>query len=65
MLATSIRHGDLVIDYHADGSVQIVRQSNMQGIVISLTEWGWVCKVMELHDWPIAPPTNPNYEVRP
>jgi hypothetical protein len=54
-----------VIDYHADGSVQIVRQSNMQGIVISLTEWGWVCKVMELHDWPIAPPTNPNYEVRP
>jgi hypothetical protein len=56
MLATSIRHGDLVIDFHADGSVQVVRQSNASGIVLSLSEWQYLCKVMELHEWPMAPP---------
>jgi hypothetical protein len=62
MLATCIRHGDLVIDYHADGSVQIVRQSNMTGLVLSVSEWDYLVRVQSLHDAPMAPPQRTDLE---
>lgn len=64
MLPTSIRHGDLVIDYQADGCVQIVRQSNATGIVLSVSEWTFIQKVLDLQGWPVAPPTNATVELR-
>lgn len=56
MLTTHIRHGDLVIDMEADGTVQLVRQSNGQCIRLSLSEWEYVQRVAALHSWPVAPP---------
>lgn len=63
MIPTHIRKGDLVIDMHGDGTVQIVRQSNMQGIVLSISEWQYLIHVAELHGWPVVPPTNPTPEI--
>lgn len=60
MLTTSIRHGDLVIDIESDRSVRIVRQSNAQSIELSYSEWIYVLKVAEIHDWPVAPPSPPS-----
>jgi hypothetical protein len=57
MLATSIRHGDLVIDYDPDGSVRITRQSNAMAIQLSRSEWTFVLRTADLAGWPIAPPT--------
>lgn len=56
MLATSIRHGDLVIDLEPNGDVQVTRQSNAQAIRLSTSEWAYLLKVADLHGWPIAPP---------
>ena len=56
MLATSVKHGDLMIDMQTDGSVNVVRQSDMSHIILSLTEWRYLLMVAELHGWPIAPP---------
>jgi hypothetical protein len=55
---TCIRHGDLVIDFNADGSVQLARKSNMTAIVLSITEWVFILKLCEIHDWPVAAPAN-------
>jgi len=62
MIATHIRHGDLVIDMDSCGDVQIVRQSTGQAIRLSLTEWNYLCQIAELHGWPIAPPIHPVLE---
>lgn len=56
MLATNIRHGDLCIDMRSDGSVQIVRQSDMTAVLLSLTEWNYLQVVMGLHGWPVVAP---------
>lgn len=64
MMPTHIRKGDLVIDMHGDGTVQIVRQSTMQGIVLSISEWEYLQKVADLHGWPIVKPNNVIPEVR-
>lgn len=57
MISTHVRHGDIVIDMQADGEVQIVRQSTMQAIRLSLSEWKYLIMVAELHGWPVLPPT--------
>lgn len=64
MLATNIRHGDLVIDMEPNGDVQIVRQSDMTAIRLSLTEWTYLMAVADIHGWPVAPPIKPR-EVTP
>lgn len=57
MLATTLRHGDLVVDSLGDGSVRLTRQSTMETIYLSGTEWILLVKVSELFGWPTAPPT--------
>lgn len=57
MLATTIKHGDLVIDMHPDGKVQVVRQSDMTGLVLSLSEWNYLLLIAGIHGWPIASPS--------
>ena len=56
MIATSIRHGDLVIDMDTNGEVQIVRQSTGQGVRLSVSEWRYLIAVADLHGWPVVPP---------
>lgn len=56
MLSTSIRHGDLVIDFDSAGWVQITRQSTAQSIQVSTTEWVFLLKCADLRGWPMAPP---------
>lgn len=63
MLATHVRHGDLVIDMQSDGEVQIVRQSNGQCIRLSLSEWKYILTIADLHGWPVVPPQNPDVTV--
>ena len=63
MLPTSIRHGDLVIDFQEHGCVQVVRQSNMQGIVLSLTEWNYLLAVADIHGYPVVSPFKATPEV--
>jgi hypothetical protein len=58
MLATSVRHGDLVVDMDTNGEVQIVRQSTGQGIRLSLSEWSYLMLIADLHGRPVAPPTD-------
>ena len=58
MLATTIRHGDLVIEYGEDGNVRIVRQSNATHVELSQSEWVFLLKTAELAGWPIAPPNS-------
>jgi hypothetical protein len=58
VLPTFIRHGDLVLEFEGDGSLRITRQSNAQAVQVSSSEWIYLLKVAELHDWPIAPPTD-------
>ena len=56
MLSTSIRHGDLVIDFDSAGWVQITRQSTAQTIQMSVSEWGFLLKCVDIRGWPCAPP---------
>lgn len=56
MISTTIRHGDLVVDFDAAGWVQITRQSNAQCIQISTSEWVFLLKCAELRGWPMSPP---------
>jgi hypothetical protein len=56
MLATSIRHGDLVLDYESDGSVRMTRQSNAMAIQLSISEWGFVQATAQLAGWPVVAP---------
>lgn len=58
MLNTSIRHGDLVVDFDSAGWVQIARQSNAACVQLSQTEWIFILKCAELRGWPMAPPQN-------
>lgn len=58
MLATTIKHGDLVIDMNSDGSVQVTRQSDMMAIRLSLSEWNYLVMIAGIHGWPVAPPDN-------
>jgi hypothetical protein len=55
MLASSHRHGDLVVDFDSAGWVQITRQSNGQSIQLSESEWIYLMKLAELRGWPVAP----------
>lgn len=59
MLTTTIRHGDLVIEFLEDHAVQIVRQSNGNAIRLSSSEWLLLCKITEILGWPAAPPIDP------
>jgi hypothetical protein len=59
MLTTTIHHGDLVIDWQSDESLRIIRQSNGQAIELSCSEWAYIMRAAELHDWPVAPPLGP------
>jgi len=66
MLATTIRHGDLAVDFDAQGWVQLARQSNGSTIQLSQSEWIFLLKCADLRGWPIAPPgylAIPNDEV--
>jgi hypothetical protein len=56
VLSTSIRHGDLVIDFDSGGWVQLTRQSNGQSIQLSVSEWVLLLKCAEFRGWPCAPP---------
>jgi hypothetical protein len=56
MLATSIKHGDLCVDFDPAGWVQVTRQSNAGCIQLSQTEWVFLMKCAELRGWPMAPP---------
>ena len=59
MMATHVRHGDLVVEFESDGSVKIVRQSTMEAILLSPTEWGYLLRIAEVLDFPMAPPHRP------
>ncbi len=59
MIGTSIRHGDLVIDFDGAGWVQITRQSNAACIQLSETEFIFLVKCSEIRGWPMAPPQLP------
>jgi hypothetical protein len=59
MLSTSIRHGDLVIDFDSEGWVQISRQSNAMSIQLSKSEWTFLLKCVDLRGWPTCAPTAP------
>jgi hypothetical protein len=63
MQNTTVRHGDLVVDFQQDGNVQIVRQSNAQGIVLSLSEWRYLILLADIFEWPIVPPNKTTPEV--
>lgn len=56
MLATSIRHGDLAIDFDSEGWVQITRQSNGSAVQLSVSEWIFLLQCAALRGWPMAPP---------
>jgi hypothetical protein len=56
MLTTTIRHGDLVIDVEPERAIRITRQSTAQAVEVSPTEWRYILRVAELHDFPMAPP---------
>jgi len=65
VLATFIKHGDIVIEMETDGSVRLTRQSNSQAVLLSFSEWKYLMCVAELHGWPISPTTgNPCSEGR-
>jgi hypothetical protein len=63
VIPTTIKHGDLCIDFQEPGSVQIVRQSNATGIVLSLSEWQYLILLADIHGWPIAPPNKTQPEM--
>lgn len=56
MIASSHKHGDLVVDFDASGWVQIARQTNGQALQLSQTEWVYILRLAELRGWPMAPP---------
>jgi len=56
MLETTIKHGDVRIDLMSDGGVRITRQSTMEGIRLSTSEWLYVLRLAEIQDMPPAPP---------
>jgi hypothetical protein len=56
MLETRVKHGDVCIDLMSDGAVRITRQSTMEGIHLSTSEWLEVLRIAEMHDMPAAPP---------
>ncbi len=56
MIATSIRHSDLVIDFDSAGWIQITRQSTMASVQVSASEWIFILKCADLRGWPVAPP---------
>jgi hypothetical protein len=56
MLETTIEHGDVCIDLMSDGGVRITRQSTMEGIHLSTSEWLCVLRIAEIQDMLPAPP---------
>lgn len=55
-LSTSIRHGDLVIDFDSAGWVQLTRQSNAMAIQLSKSEFAFLQACAQLANWPVVPP---------
>lgn len=51
-----VRFGDIQAEWEADDSLRIVRHDNGMHMVLSLSEWGLLLSVCQLHGWPTAPP---------
>lgn len=56
MIATSISHGDLKIDFDSAEWVQITRQSNGTAVQLSISEWNFLLQCAYLRGWPTVPP---------
>jgi hypothetical protein len=46
------------VDFDANGTVQITRQSNATAVQLSKSEWIFLLKVADIQGWPVAPPTD-------
>jgi hypothetical protein len=56
MHIATVKYGDLCIEWDDKGNMQFTRQSDMQAIRLSASEWVFLLKVAELRGWPVAPP---------
>jgi hypothetical protein len=52
----SIQVGDLSFTYDTLSNVRIVRQSTMEHITISVSEWGLCLASAQLAGWPVISP---------
>jgi hypothetical protein len=55
MIRTTIRHGYLNIEFCEDGALQLTHEQQGGSLRLSQTEWLYLQRVAEIHNWPIAP----------
>ena len=48
--------GDLSLTYTTQSSVRVVRQSTMEHIELSISEWGLLLASAQLAGWPVVSP---------
>ena len=55
---TFLRRGDLTLDWQPNGCVRLVRESTMQWVELSVTEWTFLVRSAELVGWPTVSPVS-------
>lgn len=56
MIGTTIKHGDLVFEFDSAEWVRITRQSNMETVQLSASEFALFQRCVEIRGWPVYPP---------
>ena len=57
MLPTRIEHGALTVSFEKNGDVQLIRSTTTESIRVSCSEWEYLIRLAEIHNFPIAPPS--------
>lgn len=60
----TVRTGKLCVDWDAHGNVRINRQDTVGSIELSISEWNWLIKALELCGWPVAPPVKADQQTQ-
>lgn len=61
----SCKNGPVYIQFDPRGQVLISRDDRPSAVLLSLSEWNWLCMCASLHGWPVSPPLGnvPDYSL--
>jgi hypothetical protein len=54
-ICTTIKRDTLTIDVEGKSFVRLIRNSTMQTVELSWSEWIFMLRMAELLDWPVSP----------
>ncbi len=54
MIATTITHALLSLDFRSDGNVLITKNDGTGSIILSRSEWLFLAAAAEIAGWPVA-----------